>query len=393
MITATKSLLAMTALTLLTACPNKEVAPSATTPASAPVAETTQTTVKIGQVSALSGAVAHIGKDNERGAILAIDDLNAENLVIGNKKIHFELVSEDDAGDPKMAKQVAQRLIESGVVGVVGHLHSGTTIPASQVYSEAGIPQISPASTSPLYTAQGFKTAFRVIANDLAQGEALANFAVDQLKAKRIVIIDDRAAYGQGLADEFERAVKAKGGTILKREYTSTTANDFNAIITSLSSVNPDVVFFGGMDSQGAPLAKQMKRQGMKAVMLGGDALNSDSFIKLAGDAAEGQYSSICGLPRDKMPGFADFNKRFEDKFKEGIQIFAPYEYDAVKVLVDAMKRADSTDPKVYLPKLASTQYKGITGDISFDEKGDLTTKAVTVYQVKNGKWVVVHTN
>jgi branched-chain amino acid transport system substrate-binding protein len=147
------------------------------------------------------------------------------------------------------------------------------------------------------------------------------------------------------------------------------------------------------MDSQGAPLAKQMKRQGMKAVMLGGDALNSDSFIKLAGDAAEGQYSSICGLPRDKMPGFADFNKRFEEKFKEGIQIFAPYEYDAVKVLADAMKRADSTDPKVYLPKLASTQYKGVTGDISFDEKGDLTTKAVTVYQVKNGKWVVVHSN
>ncbi|KZE35110.1 amino acid/amide ABC transporter substrate-binding protein (HAAT family) [Crenobacter luteus] len=361
--------------------------------ASAPQADANgDLVVKIGQVSPMTGPIAHFGKDNERGAILAIDELNAEGVEIGGKKVKFQLMSEDDQSDPKIGTQVAQRLVDAKVVAVVGHLNSGTTIPASKIYADAGIPQISPSATNPAYTQQGFKTAFRVIGNDVQQGKALGEFAVDGLKAKRIAIIDDRTAYGQGLADEFEKSVKAKGGQVIKREFTTNTATDFNAILTSLKAANPDLVFYGGMDAQGGPMAKQMKRLGLKAKLLGGDGIQTPEFMKLAGDAAEGQYASSPGMPKEKLPGFADFNRRFQAKFNDEIQLYAPYEYDAVRVLVEAMKRAGSTDPKAFLPEVGKTDYNGVTGRIQFDEKGDIKNGAVTVYQAKGGKWEVIST-
>jgi branched-chain amino acid transport system substrate-binding protein len=379
----------------LAAC-GKQGEQKATTEASAGAAQAQagggEVTVKIGQVSPMTGPIAHLGKDNEAGAKLAVDDLNAQGVTIGGKKIKFELDSEDDQADPKIATQVAQRLVDAKVVGVIGHLNSGTTIPASKIYSDAGIPQISPSATNPDYTKQGFKTTFRVIANDVQQGKALGEFAVDTLKAKKVAIIDDRTAYGQGLADQFEAAVKAKGGDVVKREFTTNSATDFSAILTSIKSTKPDVIFYGGMDAQAGPMAKQMARLGIKAKLLGGDGWQTPEFIKLAGDAAEGQFASSPGLPKEKLPGFADFNKKFQDKFHTEIQIYAPYEYDAVMVLVDAMKKANSTDPKAYLPEMAKTDYTGVTGKIQFDDKGDVKNGAVTVYQVKNGKWDVMGT-
>ncbi|HJV07828.1 MAG TPA: branched-chain amino acid ABC transporter substrate-binding protein [Chromobacteriaceae bacterium] len=383
------SLIAAAAMTLV-ACGKQE--PSAASKDASATAASDGDVVKIGQVSPMSGPVAHLGKDNENGAKLAIEDLNAEGVEINGKKVKFQLVSEDDQGDPKIGTQVAQRLVDAHVVGVVGHLNSGTTIPASKIYSDAGIPQISPASTNPDYTKQGFKTTFRVIANDVQQGGALGEFAVGTLKAKKIAIIDDRTAYGQGLADEFEKAAKAKGAQIVKREFTTNNATDFNAILTSIKATQPDVIFYGGMDAQAGPLAKQMQRLGIKSKLLGGDGLQSPEFIKLAGDAAEGQYGSSCGMPPSKMPGFAAFNEKFKKKFGTDVQIYAPFEYDAVRVLVDAMKRAKSTDPKVYLPEISKTNYTGVTGKITFDDKGDIKNGAVTVYQVKGGKWQVVST-
>lgn len=376
----------------LTACGNKEEKPAGEASAAAAESAGGETVVKIGQVSPLTGPIAHLGKDNELGAKLAIEDLNAEGVEIGGKKVKFELVSEDDQADPKIGTQVAQRLVDAGVVGVVGHLNSGTTIPASKIYSDAGIPQISPSATNPDYTKQGYKTTFRVIANDVQQGKALGEFAVDGLKAKKVAIIDDRTAYGQGLADEFEKAIKAKGGAIVKREFTTNTATDFNAILTSIKGSAPDVIFYGGMDAQAGPLAKQMQRLGIKAKLMGGDGWQTPEFIKLAGEASEGQYSSSCGMPRDKMPGFAAFNDKFKAKYNTEVQIYAPYEYDAVRVLVEAMKRAGSTDPKTYLAEVGKTNYTGVTGPIAFDEKGDIKDGAVTVYQVKTGKWEVVST-
>ncbi|MCD4482900.1 branched-chain amino acid ABC transporter substrate-binding protein [Chromobacterium vaccinii] len=383
-----------TAVIAMSACSKQEQPATGSQPASAPgqAAAGGETVVKIGQVSPMSGPISHLGKDNEYGAKLAIEDLNAKGVEIGGKKVKFELVSEDDQGDPKIGTQVAQRLVDAGVVGVVGHLNSGTTIPASKIYSDAGLPQISPSATNPDYTKQGFKTTFRVIANDVQQGKALGEFAAGTLNAKKIAIIDDRTAYGQGLADQFEGAVKSKGAQVVKREFTNNTATDFNAILTSIKASNPDLVFYGGMDAQAGPLAKQMQRLGLKAKLMGGDGWQTPEFVKLAGDASEGQYASSCGISRDKMPGFKAFDEKFKKEFNTDVQIYAPFEYDAVMVLVDAMKRAKSYDPKTYLSEVGKTDYLGVTGKIAFDDKGDIKNGAVTVYQVKNGKWEVVST-
>lgn len=347
--------------------------------------------IKIGQVSPLTGPQAHIGKDNDNAARLAIDEINAGNPMLGGKPVKFELVSEDDAADPKTATTVAQRLADMKVAGVIGHLNSGTTIPASKIYMDNGIPQISPSATAVKYTAQGFKTAYRVMTNDEQQGKVLGNYAVIKLGAKKIAIIDDRTAYGQGLADEVEKAAKAAGGEVVAREYTTDKSTDFMAILTSIKARNPDLVFFGGMDPQGGPMAKQMKQLGMTAKFLGGDGMQTPQFLKLAGADAEGAFATIPGMPIEQMPKGPDFKTRFNARYGE-IQLYAPYAYDAVYVMVEAMKRADSADPAKYLPEIAKTDYQGVTSHIKFDAKGDLTGGAVTVYQVRNGAWTTVET-
>ena len=345
----------------------------------------------IGQASPLTGPQAHLGKDNENGARLALDEINAAGLTLGGKKVVLELESEDDAADPKTATTVAQKLVDDGVVGVIGHLNSGATIPASKIYSDNAIPQISPSATAVAYTTAGFKTAFRVMTNDAQQGSVLGNYAVTKLGAKKIAIIDDRTAYGQGLADEVEKAVKAAGGDVVAREYTSDRATDFMAILTSIKGKAPDLVFFGGMDPQAAPMIKQMRQLGMQAKFLGGDGAQTPTFIELAGVDAEGALASNPGLPLDAMPGGSAFKAKFEAKYGT-IQNYAPYAYDAMHVLVDAMRRADSSDPAKYLAELPKTDYQGVTGRIRFDARGDLTGGAVTLYQVKEGKWQTLET-
>ena len=376
----------------LTACGNKEEQPAAD--ASAAAADTGgEVVVKIGQVSPMTGPIAHLGKDNEFGARLAIEDLNAEGVEIGGKKVKFELVSEDDQADPKIGTQVAQRLVDAQVVGVVGHLNSGTTIPASKIYSDAGIPQISPSATNPDYTKQGYKTTFRVIANDVQQGKALGEFAVDNLKAKKVAIIDDRTAYGQGLADEFEKSVKAAGGEVVKREFTNDKATDFAAIITSIKGSAPDVVFFGGADAQSAPMAKQMKRLGLKAPLVSGEMTKTPTFLKLAGKEAEGTIASLAGLPLEKMPKGGDYATRYKARFNADVATYSPYGYDATRVIIAAMKEADSIKPADYLPKLAAINYSGVTSAAwSYDQNGDLKDGGITVYKVEGGEWKVMET-
>jgi len=350
-----------------------------------------QQVVLIGQASPLTGPQAHLGKDNENGARLALDEINAAGLTLGGKKVVLELKSEDDAADPKTATTVAQKLVDEGVAGVIGHLNSGATIPASKIYSDNNIPQISPSATAVAYTAAGYKTAFRVMTNDAQQGSVLGNYAVTKLGAKKIAIIDDRTAYGQGLADEVEKAVKAAGGDVVAREYTSDRSTDFMAILTSIKGKAPDLVFFGGMDPQAAPMIKQMKQLGMTAKFLGGDGVQTPTFIQLAGPDAEGALASNPGLPLDAMPGGSAFKAKFEAKYGQ-IQNYAPYAYDAMHVLIDAMKRAGSSAPAKYLAELPKTDYQGVTGRIRFDAKGDLAGGAVTLYQVKDGKWQTLET-
>ncbi len=346
--------------------------------------------VKIGHVGPISGAIAHLGKDNENGARLAIEELNAKGVTIGGKKIKFELVAEDDAADPKQGTAAAQKLVDAKISGIIGHLNSGTTIPASKIYNDAGIPQISPSATNPKYTRQGYKTAFRVVADDVHLGGTLGRYAVKDLKGKAIAVIDDRTAYGQGVAEEFEKAVKAAGGTLVGHEFTNDKATDFMPILTTLKAKKPDIIFFGGMDAVGGPMLKQMKSLGINAKFMGGDGICTTELVKLAGDAmADGQV--ICaeagGVDGALKKGMDEFGAKYKKRFNDDVKLYAPYVYDAVNVMVDAMQRAKSSDPAKYLPELAKTPgYKGVTGTIAFDAKGDIKNGALTLYTYKGGK-------
>jgi branched-chain amino acid transport system substrate-binding protein len=348
-----------------------------------------QEVVKIGHVGPVSGAIAHLGKDNESGARMAIEELNAKGIKIGGKAVKFELLAEDDAADPKQGTAAAQKLVDSKVNGVIGHLNSGTTIPASKIYSDAGIPQVSPSATNPKYTRNGYKTAFRVVADDVHLGGTLGRYAVNTLKGKSIAVIDDRTAYGQGVAEEFEKAVKAAGGNLVGHEFTTDKATDFMAILTTLKAKKPDVVFFGGMDAVAGPMIRQMKALGINAKFMGGDGICTADLAKLAGDAmADNQVycAEAGGVEGAQKKGMDDFKARFSKRFGYDVQIYAPYVYDAVNVMADAMVRAGSAQPAKYLPELAKSNYKGVTGNIVFDEKGDIKNGALTMFTYKGGK-------
>ncbi len=348
--------------------------------------------VKIGAAAPLTGAQAHLGKDNENGARMAIEDANAQGIIIAGRKVKFELLSEDDQADPKTATIVAQKLVDAKVSGVIGHLNSGTSIPASKIYSDNGIVQISPSATAVGYTASGFKTTFRVMANDVQQGKVLGNYATQMLDAKKIAVVDDRTAYGEGLAREFIKAAQAGGAQIIAHEYTTDRAVDFTAVLTSLKSKRPELIFFGGMDPQGVPMIKQMRALGLTAKFMMGDGGYTPKLAELAGAAAEGVYASLPGVPLTKMPGGTDFSKRYQAKFQQPIQNYAPYCYDAVNVMIAAMQKAASIEPAKYLPELAKLTHNGITAKIEFDEKGDLKNSAITLYQIQKGKWQALQT-
>jgi branched-chain amino acid transport system substrate-binding protein len=348
--------------------------------------------VKIGSASPLTGPQAHIGIDIRNGVQLAIEDANAANIEIGGKKVKFELVSEDDEANPTKAATVAQKLVDTKVAGVVGHFNSGASIPASKIYSDAGIPQISPSSTNPKYTQQGFKTTFRVVAHDDQQGPTLGRYATGTLKSKAIAVIDDSTAYGQGLADAFEATAKAAGAKIVAREHTTDKDTDFKAILTRIRGRKPDLIMFGGIDPQAGPMVKQMADLGIKAKYIGGDGMQTPNFIKLAGDPSEGVMASMPGLPKEQMPGGKAFMEKYKKKFNAEVELFAPMGYDAVMVFIDAMKRAGSTDPAKFLPEVGKTKLSGVIGPIAFDDKGDLVNGPITIYVVKGGKWESLET-
>ncbi len=344
--------------------------------------------VKLGFAGPLTGAQAQYGKDMQNGIVLAIEEMNATNPKIGGKNVKFVLQSEDDQADPRTGAQVAQKLVDSGIKGMLGHFNSGTTIPASAIYNKAGIPQVAMA-TAPEYTQQGFKNTFRMMTSDTQQGAVIGAYAVKGLSKKKIVVIDDRTAYGQGLADEFEKAAKAAGGTIVMREFTNDKAQDFKSILTKVKAKNPDAIFFGGVEAQSAAIVKQMKELKINAVFMSGETTKTDNFLKIAGVAAEGSVASLAGLPLDQMPGGNAYVAKYKKRFNENVQTYSPYAYDGAMALMAAMKRADSIEPAKYLPALARTTMSGVTSSkIAYDAKGDLKDGGITVYQVKQGAWV-----
>ena len=349
-----------------------------------------QQVIKIGHVAPISGPTAHLGKDNENGAKMAIEELNAKGFLINGKKVTFQLITEDDGADPKQGTAVAQKLVDAKVMGVIGHLNSGTTVPASKIYNDAGIPQISPSSTQPMYTKQGFPGAFRVVANDNKLGGTLGKYAATKLGAKKIAVIDDRTAYGTGVAGEFIKGAKNTPGVdIIAKEFTTDKATDFTAILTSLKAKKPDLVFFGGMDAVGGPMLKQMKALGINAKFMGGDGVCTDALIRLAGDGL-GEGNVTCAEaggvmgPQEKV--LADFSQRFKKRFNADVQLYAPYVYDSVMVMAQAMQNAKSADPVKYLPELKKIKYQGVTGLIQFDDKGDIRDGALTLFTFKGGK-------
>jgi branched-chain amino acid transport system substrate-binding protein len=348
-----------------------------------------QEVVKIGIAGPLSGEIAHLGKAMENGVAMAIDDLNARGTSIGGKKVVFRMQSEDDAADPKQGTAVAQKLVDAGVVAVVGHSNSGTTVPASRIYNQAGIPQITPSATTPGYTKQGFPGAFRVVANDNMMGAALGRYAVEKLGARHIAVIDDRTAYGQGVADEFVKSLQKQKLKVVERQFTNPKATDFTSILTSIKAKKPDLIFLGGMDATAGGILRQMKALDIQARFMAGDGVCSDSLPQLAGvGMRDGEVfcADAGGIEKSQEKAIDDFVARFRARYHSDIQTYAPYAYDAVMVFVAAMQQAGSTDPAKFLPVLKQTKYHGLTGLIQFDAAGDLANGAITVSTYRAGR-------
>jgi branched-chain amino acid transport system substrate-binding protein len=369
------------ALVTVYGCGKEEPKKAAEAPKAAAPAEDT-VTVKIGHAGPLTGGIAHLGKDDENGVHLAVDEATAKKIKIGGKTIKFEMMSEDDQADPKMGPTIAQKFVDAKVAGVVGHLNSGVSIPASAVYNQAGLPMISGSATNPKLTEQGFKVVFRTVGRDDQQGPAVAAYVANELKAKKVAIADDATAYGEGLANEVEKTLKAANVQIVAREKTNDKATDFKAILTKMKGKNPDVIFYGGMDATGGPMLKQARELGIKAVFAYGDGACTAEMSKLAGPASEGMICSQAGIPTQMA------SKSFQDAFKAKygeVKQYAPFFYDGANILIAAMQKADSTDPAKYLPEMAKISYDGATGHIEFDDKGDRKDAEMTIFQMKNG--------
>ncbi len=368
----------------LAACGKDEQKPEATKQAAEPAASQ-ELVVKIGHAAPLTGGIAHLGKDNENGARLAIDQANAKGITIGGKTVRFEILAEDDEEKPDRGPIIAQKFADAKVAGVVGHLNSGVTIPASAVYNQAGIPMVSGSATNPKLTEQGFKNIFRVVGRDDQQGPAIASYLASTFKPKVAAIIDDATAYGEGLANEVEKALKAAGVTVLPRERGTKDTKDWKAVLTKLRGRKPDAVFYGGMDATGGPLLKQGRELGIKAVFAFGDGACTDEMKKLAGDKeAEGLVCSQAGIP--VQAASKEFLEKYKAKFNTEPILYSPFTFDSVNLLIGAMQKADSVDPAKYLPALASIKLKGASGDIEFDEKGDRKDAEMTIFTIRGGK-------
>jgi len=341
--------------------------------------------VVIGSVAPLTGGIAHLGKDNENGVRLALEEANAAGTKLGGKDVQFDLISLDDQADPKVGTTVAQKLVDTKVAGVVGHLNSGVTIPASTIYNGANppIPMITGSATNPKLTEQGYRNVFRVVGRDDQQGPAIANYLAATVKPKLVAVIDDATAYGEGLANEVEKTLTAAGVKVLPREKGTDKTSDWKAVLTKVKGSSPDAVFYGGMDATGGPLLRQGRELGIKAVFSFGDGSCTENMKQLAGEAADGLLCSQAGIPPQAA------SKKFLDAYKKrfGVDpiLYSPFTYDAANLLIAAMKKADSADPAKYLPDLQKIEFTGATGKISFDAKGDRSDAEMTIFTMKAG--------
>lgn len=348
-------------------------------------AASAQEVVKIGVSGPLSGANAFAGKDNENGVRLAIEQLNAKKIKVGGKVVTFTLSSEDDQGDPKSGVAVAQKFVDNGIKFVLGPYNSGVAIPASRVYNDAGI-LMSTVGTNPKVTRSGYKTVFRIVASDTQVGSSVADYAARQLKVKTVGVIDDRTAFGQGIAMEFIKQAKRSGVKVAGHEFTTDKSTDFAAILTALKAKKVDAIFFGGYAPQGAPMVRQMRQLGLNAKLLGGDTLCSPEMAKLGGDAVgENVLCAQGGAILEKQAGGPAFKANYKKRFKQDPDVYAPSFYDQMMFIAQAIQATNSTDPSVVGNALRTTSHKGVVGTYAYDDAGNMKKSSVTIYTFRNG--------
>lgn len=348
--------------------------------------------VRIGFAAPLSGDYSNYGRDLENGVQLALDEANAQNLKIGDQTARFTLIAIDDRGDPRLGVQAAARLANQDVSAVVGHFNSGTAIPASRIYESAGIPMISPAATNPVITQQGFANTFMVIASDAQNAGWAGTWAIDVMKARRIAIVDDRTAFGQGEADVFEHTVREHGGKVVAREFSNGDSDDFGPQLARIKAADADLLYFGGLARQGAALVKQMKARSIGAQFVGGGGVATADFTQVAGAAAEGAMAWEYGRPLAQLPDGPRFAQAYKARFGYDVLAYAPFGYDAAWAAIRAMVAAKSSKPDVFRPALKSISFDGVTGRIAFDPDGSIKNGASTLWQVRKGVWVPVTT-
>ncbi|MBI4713159.1 MAG: branched-chain amino acid ABC transporter substrate-binding protein [Planctomycetes bacterium] len=339
-------------------------------------------TINLGVAGPLTGDQAKMGTDVLNGVTLAVEEWNAKGGVLGKKIV---IVPRDDMAQEQQAQSVAKELAGEGVVGVVGHFNSGCTIPASVVYHDSNIPMITPSSTNPYVTDRNFANIFRVCGRDDQQGKVAADFAVGTLKTKRVAILHDKTQYGQGLADEFKKALGANAEVVYYGGFPKEELN-FKPIISAVKETNPDLWFFGGIYNQAGPMVVQAREAGLTAVFMSGDGVIDPVFLKVAGVSAEGSY-----LTFSRDPVEVPTAKTFLDKYHKQYGEHGPYSiyaYDAANIILAAIQAAGTTDGAKVSEQIRKTAYDGSIGKVQFDAKGDLASSYYIIWVVKGGKFV-----
>ncbi|MCM2341854.1 branched-chain amino acid ABC transporter substrate-binding protein [Rhodoferax sp.] len=351
-------------------------------------AQAQEQTVVIGLTGPLSGANAFAGKDNENGVRLAVDDLNSKKITVGGKTLKFVLQSEDDQCDPKAGVQVAQKFVDGGVKFVMGPYCSGVAVPASRIYNEGGA-MMSTVGTNPKVTLGGYKNLFRIIASDNQIGSGMANYAAKVLKLKTVAVIDDRTAFGQGVAEEFTKEANKLGLNVVAKEFTTDKATDFTAILTSLKAKKPEAIFFGGYAPQAAPMTRQMQQLAIKAKLLGGDTLCSPEMGKLAGDAVNDVvFCAQGGSILEKTAAGPAFKAKYKQRYNQDADVYAAPFYDQTMFIGESIQKAGSLDPDKVGAVIYKASYKGIMGTYAYDDKGNMKQAPITVYTFKNATLV-----
>ena len=342
-----------------------------------------QERIRVGFMSPVTGPQAAYGVDNRDGALLAVKELNSKPITVDGKAVLFELDVHDDAADPKQGVQVAQTLTDKKFKFVLGPTNSGVAIPASRVFAEAGILVLTVAS-NPKVTEQGHSNLFRIGASDNQLGAKMATYALQDLKIKTVAVIDDRTAYGQGVAGEFIQEAKRLGLKVVANEFTTDKASDFNAILTKVRSSKAEAIFYGGYSSQAGPMLRQMHALGVNVPLLGGDGICSSETVNLA-QMTNGinAYCTQGGSMLDKSDSGQRFIERYRNEFKRDPLTYAAAFYDGMKLLASAVNATQSTDPRKIIDHVAKGKFAGVGGEYAFDQKHDLRSSAVTVYTFK----------